>query len=138
MKKYLMLIPIIAFLLMSSPALAQTPNDILADGQAEAVQVISTGIANTFVIVSGVLISLLAIALFALYRSAPPILQKIIVENGEKTLVAFKEWTEKTQSQWDDRVADVAIKVFEAVLGKIADGDDVLESADPATDDETA
>jgi hypothetical protein len=76
--------------------------------------------------------------LFALYRSAPPILQKIIVENGEKTLVAFKEWTEKTQSQWDDRVADVAIKVFEAVLGKIADGDDVLESADPATDDETA
>lgn len=119
-----MLALITSVILMSSPVYAQTSDNILADARGEAVQVISTGIANVFLIVSGVLISLLAIALFALYRSAPPILQKIIVENGEKTLASFREWTQTTQTQWDDRVADVAIRVFEAVIGKIAETDD--------------
>lgn len=137
MKKYLLLALIIIVLLMSSPAFAQTSGDILADAQGEAVQVISTGIANAFVIVSGVLISLLAIAMFALYRSAPPILQKIVIENGEKTLQSFKEWTKTTQAEWDDRIADVAIKVFQAVLGKITD-DDIDELEEILIEDEPA
>ena len=124
-KAFPLVILIFMVLMVSTPAIAQdTAQDVIASGQTEAVQVISSGLADIVLKLGTMLISVVAIFAYALFKSSPPAVQKLIIENGENTLKALKEHTDATINKFDDKVADIAGAVFEAVIQMIEDEQD--------------
>lgn len=120
MKRIILLLTLCLLVGISTlPASAQTTTEILQEANTEAVQVVSSGLLDIVGKLAGVALVLVAGLAFALYRSSPPIVQSLIVENGEKTLQAFKEHSEKTINKIDDKIADVATIIFNAVMEMI-------------------
>lgn len=128
-KKFLLLMLITMVLMVSAPTFAQTTEDVLANANGEAVQVISSGLVDAVKLIGGMLVSVIAIYALALYRSSPPIAQKVIAENGQKAIEAIERYTDKTINKIDDKLADVAGVIFNAVMQMIEDEQDEDETA---------
>jgi hypothetical protein len=126
-KKQLLMGIILIALMVSTPAYAQTTTDVLENANGEAVQVISSGLSDMMLKLGGMLLAIVAIYAYALYKSSPPAVQKLIIENGENTLKALKEHTETTINKFDDKIADVASVIFNAVMQMIEDEKDEAE-----------
>lgn len=135
MKKIVLFLSLIIMVLMVSPALAQTADDVLADANNEAVLVISTGFVDLLKLVGGVVSALLVIYAVALYRSSPPMVQNLIIKNGQDVLDAFKKYAETTSTMIDDKLANVASTVFNAVMTVLDSDDTADDKPTPPADD---
>ena len=134
-KVFPLAILIFMVLMVSAPAVAQTTtDDVLANANGEAVQVISSGLVDGIKLIGGMVLAIIAIYAYALYKSSPPAVQKLIIENGENTLKALKDHTDTTLNKWDDKVADIASAVFSAVVQMIEDEQDEDETPPLPTD----
>ena len=102
--------------MVSTPAYAQTTTDVLAEGQAEAVQVVSSGITDIILKLGLMFGGLLGVGFFMIYRSVPPTVQKAILANAQSTIEAYHLHAKETTTQIDDKIADALATAYQAFL----------------------
>jgi len=139
MKKFAVLLPLIIMGLMvfSTPAYAQNATDVLADGQAEAIQVVSPSLSAIALQIGLMFGGLLGVALWMIYRSSPPIVQKAILDNAQSTIEAYRLHAERTVNQIDDKIANALATGYQAFLNILAEQeyeDEELPPAPPPAD----
>lgn len=130
-QKFLLLTLIIMVLMVSTPALAQTTTDVLADGQAEAIQVVSPSLSAIALQIGLMFGGLLGVALWMIYRSSPPIVQKAILDNAQSTIEAYRLHAEKTVNQIDDKIANALATGYQAFLNILSEQEEQDEDETP-------
>jgi hypothetical protein len=106
--------------LMVSPSSAQTRDEILADGQAEAIQVISTSTRDVYTIIIGALVALVGIvtvvALRFVYRSTPEWAHTGMIALADKALTVLQQYADNTQNNFDDKIVQAIRTAFDQFL----------------------
>lgn len=120
-KKSLLLTLIIMVLMVSAPTYAQTTTDVLAEGQSEAVQVVSPSLSAIALQIGLMFGGLLGVALLMIYRSSPPIVQKAILDNAQSTIEAYRLHAKETTTQIDDKIASALATGYQAFLNILSE-----------------
>lgn len=139
MKKLVLVLSLIIMVLMVSPALAQTADEILADGRGESVVVISETAMNVYTVIIGGLVALAGIitltALRFVYKSTPEWLHNTVLAIADKAITALETKSKDTQTEIDDKISEAIRNAFEQfvnLLGviEIVDTNDNAPPAD--------
>lgn len=125
----LLLILILVALSSITPALAQTTDDILADGSAEAVAVISSSALQVWTIIVVALVGLIGIVTFTalrmVYKSTPEWAHSGMIAVADKAIGALQGLADKTKDiELDDKVVDKIREVFDDFVNSIVELND--------------
>lgn len=122
MKKVLLtLILLLPVLMINTPVFGQSDvNEIVAEGRADAIVVVSDAAMTIYTILVGVLVALTGIvtitALRMVYKSIPEWLHGTVLALADKAIEGLERASQKTTTEVDDQLVAKMRGVFEEFL----------------------